>query len=117
MLTIKIVCIGKLKENYLKLAVEEYSKRLSKYCKLDIIELPDKKIPDKLNNNIENEIKLKECNNIMKHIKDDSYIIALDLNGIQYSSEEFSEKIQKVSMMSSSITFVIGGTLGFNQDL
>ena len=117
MLTIKIVCIGKLKENYLKLAVEEYSKRLSKYCKLDIIELPDEKIPDKLNNNIENEIKLKECNNIMKHIKDDSYIIALDLNGIQYSSEEFSEKIQKVSMMSSSITFVIGGTLGFNQDL
>ena len=117
MLTIKVICIGKLKENYLKQAIDEYSKRLSKYCKLEIIELPDEKIPDKLNESIENEIKNKECNNIIKHLKNDSFLIALDLNGTQYSSEEFSQELQNISMISSSITFVIGGTLGFNKDI
>ena len=115
MLSIKLVCVGKLKENYLKLAVDEYSKRLSKYCKLDIVELPDEKIPDKINENIENEIKSKECDNIIRHIKNDSYIIALDLNGKQYTSEEFSSEIENISMISSNITFIIGGSLGFTQ--
>ena len=115
MLTIKLICVGKLKENYLKLAVDEYSKRLSKYCKLDIVELPDEKIPDKINENIENEIKSKECDNIIRHIKNDSYIIALDLNGKQYTSEEFSSEIENISMFSSNITFIIGGSLGFTQ--
>ncbi len=117
MIKIKIICIGKLKEDYLKLAVNEYSKRLSKYCKLEIIELPDEKIPDKLNSNIENEIKSKECNNIINHIKSDDYVIALDLKGIQYSSEEFSKQIEDIAMISSNITFVIGGSLGFSQNL
>ena len=87
MLSINVICIGKIKENYLKNAIEEYSKRLSKYCKLTITELPDEKIPDKLNNSLENDIKTKECNNIINHIKKDSYIIALDLNGKQFTSE------------------------------
>ena len=98
MLTFKIICIGKIKEDYLKSAIYEYSKRLSKYCKLEILELPDEKIPDKLNPAIENEIKSKECSNIIKHIKNDSYIISLDLNGLQYSSEEFSYMINNISM-------------------
>ena len=84
MLTIKVVCVGKLKENYLRSAIDEYSKRLSKFCKLDILEIPDEKIPDKLNENIEKEIKLKESTNIIHHLKNDSYNIALDLNGKQY---------------------------------
>ena len=117
MLTIKIICIGKLKESYLKSAVQEYSKRLSKYCKLDIVELPDEKIPDKLNESLEQEIKLKECDNIIRHIKNDSYVIALDLNGKQYTSEEFSQKLSDISMTSSNITFIIGGSLGFNKAL
>ena len=117
MLTFKIVCVGKLKEDYLKSAVDEYSKRLSKYCKLNIIELPDEKIPDKLNESIKQEIKFKECNNILNHIKNDSYIIALDLNGKQYTSEEFSQKLDNISMISSNITFVIGGSLGFDKVL
>ena len=116
MLTFKIICIGKLKETYLKLAIDEYSKRLSKYCKLDIIELPDEKIPDKLNPSIEYEIKSKECNNITNHIKNDSYVIALDLNGQQYTSEEFSKEIENIAMINSNVTFVIGGSLGFTQD-
>lgn len=102
---------------YLKSAINEYSKRLSKYCKLDILELPDEKIPDKLNANLSNEIKSKECNNIIRHIKKDSYIIALDLKGKQFSSEDFSSEIEKVSMTSSSITFIIGGSLGLTKEL
>ncbi len=118
MLTIKIVCVGKLKENYLKSAVQEYSKRLSKYCKLNIVELPDEKIPEKLNESLEEEIKSKECNNIINHIKNDSsYIIALDLNGKEYTSEAFSQKLENISMSSSNITFLIGGSLGFNKTL
>ena len=117
MLNIQIICIGKLKETYLKSAIDEYSKRLSRYCKLDILELPDEKIPDKLNINLSNEIKLKECNNILRHIKKDSYIIALDLKGKQFTSEDFSSEIEKISMTSSNITFIIGGSLGLTDEL
>ena len=112
MLNINIICIGKIKENYLKDAINEYSKRLSKYCKLNITELPDEKIPDKINENIANEIKTKECNNILNHIKKDSYIICLDLTGKDFSSEDFSKKIENISMENSNITFIIGGSLG-----
>lgn len=112
MLNINIVCVGKIKENYLKDAINEYSKRLSKYCKLSITELPDEKIPDKINENIANEIKTKECNNILNHIKKDSYIICLDLTGKEFSSEDFSKKIENISMENSNITFIIGGSLG-----
>ena len=94
MLSVNIICIGKIKETYLKDAINEYSKRLSKYCKLTITELPDEKIPDKLNTKIEEDIKNKECTNILNHIKSDSYIIALDLKGKSLTSEEFSEKIE-----------------------
>lgn len=112
MLTINIICVGKIKEKFFKDAISEYSKRLSKYCKLNIVELPDEKIPEKINPNIENEIKTKECNNIINHIKKDSYIISLDLTGKQLSSEEFSKNIENISMQSSQITFIIGGSLG-----
>lgn len=117
MLTINIVCIGKIKEKFFKDAIDEYSKRLSKYCKLNIVELPDEKIPEKLNTNIENDIKSKECTNMINHIKKDSYIICLDLNGKEFSSEQFSKKIEDISMESSQITFVIGGSLGLNQEI
>lgn len=117
LLSINVICIGKVKENYLKNAIEEYSKRLSKYCKLTITELPDEKIPDKLNNSLENDIKTKECNNIINHIKKDSYIIALDLNGKQFTSEEFSKKIENLSMENSNLTFIIGGSLGLTKKL
>ena len=117
MLSIQVICIGKLKEPYLKSAVDEYSKRLSRYCKLDILELPDEKIPDKLNLNLSNDIKSKECENISRHIKKDSFVIALDLNGKQFSSEDFSSEIEKISMSSSSLTFIIGGSLGLTDSL
>lgn len=117
MLTINIICIGKIKEKFFKLAIDEYSKRLSKYCKLNILELPDEKIPNKLNSSIENEIKTKECDNIIKHLKKDSYTICLDLKGKEFSSEQFSKNIENISMQSSQINFVIGGSLGLTEKI
>ena len=112
MLHIDIICIGRLKEKYLKDAVDEYSKRLSKYCILNIIELQDEKIPPNESEKILEEIKSKECQKISSHIKKDSYLIALDLTGKQYTSEEFSRKIDNISLSNSHITIIIGGSLG-----
>lgn len=117
MLHIDIICIGKIRENYLKDAIDEYKKRLSKYCILNIIELPDEKLPSKLNDSLSLEIKQKESNLILSHIKKDSYVIALDLKGKNYTSIEFSNKIQDLFLITSHITFLIGGTLGMTDKL
>ena len=118
MLNINIICIGKLKEDYLKDAILEYSKRLSKYCNLSITELPDEKLPSKINSSVIQEIKNKECFKILEHIKKDSYVFSLDLKGKQYSSEEFSKEIENIALnYNSSITFVIGGTLGLTDEV
>ena len=117
MLHIDIICVGKLKEQYFKDALNEYSKRLSKYCILSVVELPDEKVPEKLNDKLISDIKEKESNNILSHIKKDSYIISLDLRGKQYTSEEFSKKLEKISLINSSVTFIIGGTLGLSDKL
>ena len=116
MLRIDIICVGKIKENFFKEAVNEYEKRLKKYCNLNIIELPDEKIP---NNSSEKEnlnIKKQEGYNIMKNIKKSSYIICLDLKGSQFTSEQFSAKLENISLNhNSSITFIIGGSLGLSK--
>ena len=117
MVTINIICTGKIKEKYLKDAIDEYSKRLSKFCKLNILELPDKKIPDKSNPSIENEIKNIEGENVISHLKKDTCLICLDLKGKQFSSEEFAQDIQDISMLHSNITFIIGGSLGMSEKL
>lgn len=118
MLNINVICIGKVKEDYLKSAINEYSKRLSKYCNLNIIELPDEKLPNKLNDSIIHDIKFKECNKIVEHIRKDSYVICLDLNGKQVSSEDFSKKLDDIALnFNSSITFIIGGTLGLTKNV
>ena len=117
MLNINIVCIGKIKENYLKDAISEYSKRISKYCSLRIIELQDEKLPDKMYNSLLEQTKEKECQRIANNIKKDSYIISLDLKWKELSSEEFSKKLEDISLDNSSITFIIGGTLGLNDEI
>lgn len=118
MLNINIICVGKIKEDYLKSAIAEYSKRLSKYCNLSITELQDEKLPNKLHPSIIAEIKQKECNKILEHIKKDSYVICLDLKGKQLSSEDFSKKIDDIGLnFNSTVTFIIGGTLGLTDDV
>lgn len=117
MLHIDLICVGKLKESYLKDAILEYSKRLSKYCIFHIIELNDEKVPTNLSSLEEQKIIKKESDLILSHIKNNSYVIALDLTGKQYTSIEFSQKIQKITLTNSHITFLIGGTLGMSKEL
>lgn len=118
MLSINIICVGKLKEIYLKEAILEYTKRLSKYCNIHITEIQDEPLPTKLNSSIIDGIKKKETCKILEHIKKDSYVVALDLTGTMYSSEDFSKKIDDIALnYSSNITFIIGGTLGLTKDV
>ncbi len=116
----KITCItvGKIKENYLKMAIEEYTKRLSKYCKLEIIELLDEKTPDNAPKLLEEQIKQKEGERILRAIGKDSYKIALAIEGKQFGSVEFSNQLEKLGVNGvSHITFIIGGSLGLSKEV
>ncbi|MBD7912584.1 MULTISPECIES: 23S rRNA (pseudouridine(1915)-N(3))-methyltransferase RlmH [Clostridium] len=117
-MNITVIAVGKLKEKYLKQAIDEYSKRLSRYCKLDIIELPDEKTPDNASEKEELIIKEKEGRLILSKIKDNSYVIAMDLKGKQITSEEFSKFIDNCGVMgNSNLVFVIGGSLGLSEEV
>lgn len=117
MVHINVICVGKIKESFFKDAILEYSKRLSRFCNLHIIEVQDEKIPDKCNNKIENYIKEKEGLNILSHIKKDSYVIGLDLRGKELDSISFSHKIDNILQTNGNITFIIGGSLGISHDV
>ena len=117
MLHINVICVGKIKESFFRDAILEYSKRLSRFCNLTITELQDEKIPEKASKKIEQEIKEKEGQNIISHIKKDSYVIALDLTGKELDSVALSQKIENLSISNSSITFIIGGTLGISSEV
>lgn len=115
---INIVCVGKIKEKYLKLGIDEFKKRLSKYCKLDIIELDDEKAPENLSDKEMEMIKDKEGRKILAKIKDTSYVIALAIDGKSLSSEELADTINKLGIRGiSNITFVIGGSLGLSDEV
>ncbi|AAK81461.1 23S rRNA (pseudouridine1915-N3)-methyltransferase [Clostridium acetobutylicum] len=114
-MNITLITVGKLKEKYLKDAVNEYAKRLQKYCKLNIIELQDEKTPEKASLKEEKLIKEKEGEKILSSIKDNSYVVSMDLKGKMFSSEEFSAFIDDLGVRgNSSIDFVIGGSLGLS---
>jgi 23S rRNA (pseudouridine1915-N3)-methyltransferase len=117
LLHINIICVGKIKESFFRDAISEYSKRLSRFCLLNIIEVPDEKIPDKINSSIEISIKEKEGLQILSHLKNDSYNIALDLKGKHLDSVEFSKKISDLSLYNSTINFIIGGSLGISNSV
>ena len=115
---ITVVCIGKIKEKYLKLGIDEFSKRLSKYCKLEVIELDDEKAPENLSDKEMNIIKDKEGKKILNKLKDNSYVIALAIDGKNLSSEELANRIEDLSVNGiSHIVFVIGGSLGLSDDV
>lgn len=113
---ISLITVGKIKEKYLKDAIAEYSKRLSKYCKLEIIEVADEKTPDQASEVVENGIRAKEAERIMKYIKEDSYVVTLEIQGKMLSSEELASKIDQLGIQRKShITFVIGGSIGLGE--
>ena len=115
---VTIIAVGKIKEKYFKDAILEYSKRLSRYCKLEIIEVMDKEIPDKLNESIEEDIKRKEAVEILNRIKAGSVTIALDIKGDMWDSCELSKRIGDYCLQGNShITFIIGGSLGLHKDI
>ena len=115
---VNIICVGKLKEKYLCDAVDEYSKRLKRFCTFSIIELNDEKIPDNASSAIEAQILKTEAEKIAKHISDDDYVFSLCVEGTQLSSEEFSDKISAVMLGGkSTIDFVIGGSLGLDDSI
>lgn len=115
---ITIVTVGKIKEKYLKDAIAEYTKRLSKYCKLEIVEVADEKTPDNASEVVEDSIRSKEAERILKHVKDDSYVITLEINGKQLTSEELADKIEKLGVQGTShITFIIGGSIGLGKEV
>lgn len=113
---ITMITVGKIKEKYLKDAIAEYTKRLSKYCKLEIIEVPDEKTPDQASDVVETGIRDKEGERILKHIKEDAYVITLEIKGKLLTSEELAEKIDALGIQGTShIVFIIGGSIGLSQ--
>lgn len=117
-MNIDIVCVGKIKEKYIKLGIDEFSKRLSKYCKLNIIEVPDEKAPENLSLKEEIMIKDKEGQKILSKIKDNSYVVTLEIKGKMLSSEDLAYKMQDLMVSGNSrVSFVIGGSLGLSDDV
>ena len=110
---ITLVTVGKIKETYFTAAIAEYQKRLSRYCKLDIVELPDEKTPDNASDAQNQQIMEKEGERILAKISDRDYVIVLAIEGKQFPSEEFSKIIADATLRGySDIVFVIGGSLG-----
>ena len=106
---ITLITVGKIKEKYLKDAIAEYSKRLSRYCKLEIVEVADEKTPDNASDTVER---------ILKYIKEDVYVITLEIAGKMLTSEEMAEKIEKLGVQGTShIIFIIGGSIGLGREI
>ena len=115
---ITVLTVGKIKEKYLRDAIAEYSKRLSRYAKLEIIEVADEKTPDNASETVETNIKNKEAERLLKYIRDDAYLITLEIKGKQLTSEELAQKIDTLGVQGTShIIFVIGGSLGLGEEV
>ncbi|MGV0168438.1 23S rRNA (pseudouridine(1915)-N(3))-methyltransferase RlmH [Furfurilactobacillus sp. WILCCON 0119] len=112
-MNIKIIGVGKLKEKYFKQGIEEYAKRLSKFCKFEIVEVPDEKAPESLSDAEMITVMGKEGGRILDHIKDKEYVYALAILGKERTSEQLAKEIADLGTYGhSDVTFVIGGSLG-----
>ncbi|SDZ13027.1 23S rRNA (pseudouridine(1915)-N(3))-methyltransferase RlmH [Tindallia californiensis] len=117
-MNITLISVGKIKEKYLTQAIQEYSKRLSRYCKLTHMEVADEKAPENLSAAEEEQIKAKEGQRILQKISEQHYLIVLDLGGDMLSSEGFAQKIDKLALTGKSqLAFVIGGSLGLSSEV
>lgn len=105
---IKIICVGKIKESFFKESIDEYKKRLSKYTKLEIIEVNDE---------CNGDILKKEATSILKHINNNDYVITMEIDGNKLSSVELSKKLNDTLIINSNITFIIGGSLGLDDSI
>ena len=117
-MNIQVICIGKLKEKYWTDAVGEYMKRLSRCASVEIVELKEVRLPDKAGPAEEEKVKIEEGREILKSIKDGTYVITLEIQGKQLSSEELASKIENLGLEGrSDVAFVIGGSLGLSAEV
>lgn len=117
-MNITIICVGKLKEKYFRDAADEYIKRLSRYCDIKVIEASDEKTPENASDKDNEIIKDKEGERILKNIKDNMYVISLEIDGKMLTSEELSGFVGKLQLQGkSNIAFVIGGSLGLSKNV
>jgi len=115
---ITVIAVGKIKEKFFEDAIGEYSKRLSRYCKLEILQVPDEKTPDNASETVETQIKEKEGERILSKIPEGAYVIALAIEGKMLDSEELAEKINTLGITGTSqIVFIIGGSLGLSRQV
>ncbi|MCR5586589.1 MAG: 23S rRNA (pseudouridine(1915)-N(3))-methyltransferase RlmH [Lachnospiraceae bacterium] len=115
---VTIICVGKIKEKYWIDAIKEYSKRLNRYCKLNIVEVADEATPDNASAEEENQIKQKEGARIISKIPSDAYNFTLEINGKSYSSVAFSKEIEKITVRGvNHLCFIIGGSLGLHESV
>ncbi|MBQ7481005.1 MAG: 23S rRNA (pseudouridine(1915)-N(3))-methyltransferase RlmH [Lachnospiraceae bacterium] len=117
-MNIDILCVGRLKEKYLKDAVAEYSKRLSRYCTLNIIETPDEKVSEDQGEALDEKARNAEGERLLKHIRDDAYLITLEIEGRSLSSTELASAIYETGLKGiSRIQFIIGGSIGLSSEI
>ena len=115
---ITVLCVGKVKEKFFTDAIKEYSKRLSRYCKLEIVEVADEKTPDGASELVVSQIKEKEAERLEKYLPDSAYVIALAIEGKKLTSEKLAEKIDSLGISGTShLVFLIGGSLGMSDRL
>ena len=114
-MNIDIVCVGKVKERYLRDAIDEYRKRLSRFAKVDFIEVADEKTPEHASDTLNAQIKEKEGERILKHLRDGAFVVALAIEGDQLTSEQLAARIAQWGLHGvSHLQFVIGGSLGLD---
>ncbi len=115
---IQIIAVGKLKERYLTEGIAEYTKRMTPFAKLNMIEVAEEKAPDPMSEAEEQQVKHKEGERILAHVNQDSYLIVLAIDGQSWSSEQLSDKLQNLGTYGrSDVTFVIGGSLGLSSEV
>lgn len=117
-MNIRIVAVGKIKEKYIQEGIKEFSKRLSRYCSLDVVEIDDEKAPENLSEKEMEIVKKKEGDRILSKISQNTFIISLEIEGKQLSSEDLSKKIEDLMIDGvNDITFIIGGSLGLSEEV
>ena len=116
-MTVNIICVGKIKEDFFLKAAAEFEKRLTRFCSFNIIQLADKAIPDNPSKSEEEAVLKKEGEDILKKIGKSDIVVAMCIEGKQLSSEELAQKIADFQMVSSTIDFVIGGSLGLSDEV
>ena len=116
-MNISIICVGKVKEKYFTAAADEYKKRLSRFTKLEIIEVPDEKIPDNASEKEIENIKNKEGLAILSKLKNSGSVIALCIEGKELTSEQLAEQTERFLMNGSNLYFIIGGSLGLSDEV